>query len=86
MRRREFIRLFGGATALWTLGARKRVLVVNANFCSFRTYRPRSFMLTRATAPLHLAGAFNPRLCDVRVHCEVTDAPRAAIPPRRAPN
>jgi hypothetical protein len=52
--------------------SRKRVLVVNASFDTFRTYRPRRLFLTRATAPLYLAGAFNPRLCDVRIHCEVT--------------
>jgi len=52
--------------------SRKRVLVVNASFDAFRTYRARRLFLTRAMAPLYLAGAFNPRLCDIRVHCEVT--------------
>ena len=54
------------------LNGRKRILLVNASFDSFRTYEPRQLFLTQGTATYYLAGAFSPDLCDVRVHCEVT--------------
>lgn len=50
---------------------KKRILLVNASFDSFRTYEPRQLFLTAATATFYLAGAFNPDLCEVRTHCEV---------------
>ncbi|WP_448202626.1 B12-binding domain-containing radical SAM protein [Azospirillum sp. sgz302134] len=50
---------------------KKRILLVNASFDSFRTYEPRQIFVAAATAIYYLAGSFHPDLCEVRTHCEV---------------
>ena len=50
---------------------RPRVLVVNAYFDPWLSGTPTKLFVPRATAPFHLAGFFDPRRVDVRIHDEV---------------
>jgi hypothetical protein len=60
-----------GATAMT-----KRVLIVNAYFDYDRTRpRARRMQVAQAMGPAYLAGAFDPRLCDIRLHNEQSQGP-----------
>ncbi len=54
---------------------KKRILVVNCYFDDShrRTRRPRK--VPQPTGPVYLAGAFSPRLCEIRLYNEVASGP-----------
>jgi hypothetical protein len=56
---------------------RKRVLVVGCRFDEDRSGGARPWRTPQAMAPAFLAGAFNPRTCDVRVYSEQFSGPLA---------
>jgi hypothetical protein len=53
----------------------KRILAVNCYFDDTRLPVPRRGKLLQATAPIYLAGAFAPQLCEVRIYNEQYDGP-----------
>jgi hypothetical protein len=58
---------------------RKRILVVNCYFDDTRLPVPRRGKLVQATAPIYLAGAFAPELCEVRLYNEQYDGPISPV-------
>ncbi len=54
---------------------KKRVLIVNCYFDESRQSVPRPLKMPQALGPVYLAGAFNPRFCDIRLYNEVDSGP-----------
>ena len=55
--------------------AKKRMLVVNCFFDDSREPVRRRTKIPQALGPVYLAGAFEPRLCEVRLYDEVDSGP-----------
>lgn len=53
----------------------KKVLIVGCRFDEDRNGGARPWRVPQAMAPVFLAGAFNPRICDVRVYSELFSGP-----------
>ena len=55
----------------------KKILIVSCRFDEDRNGGSRPWRVPQAMAPAFLAGAFNPRLCEVRVYSELYSGPLA---------
>ncbi len=63
------------ASTLGSTGSPLKVLIVNAFFDDLRRDSKNPYKIPQATAPLHLAGLFNPQVSEVRLYNEHTSGP-----------
>ena len=62
---------------LWSTGVtpKKRILIVNCFFDESRQVVRRTTKMPQALGPVYLAGAFQPKLCEIRLYNEVDSGP-----------